>query len=111
MLSNVNIRELLLSLGIKPNLKGYELFEEYFTNFEEYKWLKQCAVYQALADKFNIKATQVERRLRHSVQVAYENKKSRDEINRLLGNTVDAYKVPCLSHFMKGVAFAIKDQS
>jgi hypothetical protein len=69
----MNAREQLINLGIYPNLQGfYYILEavEIMQNTKEH--IKTMDIYELVAKVYNKSITQIERNIRHVIEVAYK---------------------------------------
>jgi len=68
----MNTREQLINLGIYPNLQGFYFTLEAVEIIQKSKErLKTMDIYKQVAKKYNKTAMQVERNIRHVIEVAY----------------------------------------
>lgn len=90
----IRITEVLRSVGIPANLKGYlflrEAIQMVFHNVEVMGGVTKI-IYPAIAEKFHTTASRVERAIRHAIEVGW-NRGSIEQIEFVFGNTVSPLK-------------------
>ncbi|WP_419887196.1 sporulation transcription factor Spo0A [Neobacillus niacini] len=88
----LKITDILRSIGIPANLKGYFFLREaiqMINNGSESSFSK--VIYPAIASKFHTTPSRVERAIRHAIEVGW-NRGSMEQLNFLFGNTVSPLK-------------------
>lgn len=90
----VRVTDVLRSVGIPANLKGYlflrEAIQMVFHNMEVLGGVTKI-IYPAIAEKFHTTASRVERAIRHAIEVGW-NRGSIEQIEFVFGNTVSPLK-------------------
>ena len=90
----LRITEVLRSMGIPANLKGYLFLREaihmVFDNFELMSGVTK-AIYPEIAKKYHTTSSRVERAIRHSIEVGW-NRGSIEQLNLVFGHTVSPLK-------------------
>ena len=73
-MENINLRMLLLKIGISSNIKGFHYIID-AVNFIKNQQIhtNMTTVYEKLAKKHNTNYCSIERAIRHSIQKAYKN--------------------------------------
>lgn len=108
------IHELLLSIGIPPNIYGYAYTAyaiELLLMDEEYQHYITKGLYVDIATKFNTTPSRVERAIRHAISVAWLHGNI-NLINYIFKNCVRPDKsVPTNSVFLSRLFYYIKDAS
>jgi two-component system, response regulator, stage 0 sporulation protein A len=93
---NIEIRvtDVLRSVGIPANLKGYlflrEAIQMVFHNVELMSGVTKI-IYPSIAEKYHTTASRVERAIRHAIEVGW-NRGSIEQIEFVFGNTVSPLK-------------------
>ncbi|MFB3163499.1 sporulation transcription factor Spo0A [Neobacillus sp. 179-J 1A1 HS] len=88
----LKISDILRSIGIPANLKGYFFLREaiqMINNGSETSFSK--VIYPAIASKYHTTPSRVERGIRHAIEVGW-NRGSIDQLDFLFGNTVSPLK-------------------
>ncbi|MFC4799959.1 sporulation transcription factor Spo0A [Neobacillus sp. GCM10023253] len=103
----VRITDVLRSMGIPANLKGYiflrEAIQMVFRNVELLGGITKL-IYPAIAKLYNTTPSRVERAIRHSIEVGW-NRGSIEHLNLVFGNTVSPLKgKPTNSEFIALIA-------
>ncbi len=108
------IHELLLSIGVPPNIYGYAYTAyaiELLLMDEEYQHYITKGLYVDIASKFNTTPSRVERAIRHAINVAWLHG-NLNLINHIFKNCVRPDKsVPTNSVFLSRLFYYIKDAS
>lgn len=108
------IHELLLSIGIPPNIYGYA-YTVYAVQLllldEEYRHCITKRLYVDIAERFGTKPTRVERAIRHAISVAWLHGNTQF-IDHVFVNCVRPDKgVPTNSVFLSRLFYYIKEAS
>ena len=103
-----SIHTILLSIGIPPNLLGYQYITYaialIFSN-PEYMHHITKGLYMDIASQYETTPARVERANRHSISVAWAHK-NLSVISRIFKNTLDPQKsTPTNSHFLAGIYY------
>lgn len=108
------IREMLLSLGVPPNIYGYAYISyavELLLQNEEYQHYITKGLYVDIAQKYKTTPSRVERAIRHAISVAWIHGNI-ELIDYIFKNCVRADKgVPSNSVFLARLFYYIKDAS
>ena len=108
------IQEMLLSIGIPPNLSGYAYITyavELLMLDAEYRHYITKGLYVDIAKKYHTTPSRVERAIRHAVEVAWLHG-NMELINHVFKNCVRADKGrPTNSVFLARLFYYIKDAS
>ena len=106
------IQEVLLSIGIPPNLLGYTYIVygvELILSDPEYMRGITTRLYVDIAKKFNTKSTSVERSIRHAISIGWLYG-SVDYINSMFKNCINPEKgVPSNSLFFSRLYYFLRD--
>lgn len=90
----IKISNILRSMGIPANLKGYlflrEAIQIVFQNLELINGVTKV-IYPSIASKFHTTPSRVERAIRHSIEVGW-NRGNLEQLNFVFGNTVSPLK-------------------
>ena len=101
------IQEMLLSIGIPPNIYGYAYITyavELLIKDSEYQHYVTKGLYVDIAKKYHTTPSRVERAIRHAIEVAWSRGKM-DTIDSLFGYTVSNGKgKPTNSEFIVTLA-------
>lgn len=111
-LNESNIHNLLLSIGIPPNIYGYSYitYAEKLLLSEEHPIIPK-GLYVDIARKYHTTPSRVERAIRHAISVAWLHGNI-DNIEHIFANCVRADKgVPSNSVFLFRLFYYIKDAS
>lgn len=107
------IRALLLEIGVRDNLKGYDYIIEAIRLVLKDSSVLDAIIkelYPQIANKFGATPPRVERGIRHSIETAWDNG-NLDVLYKLFGNTVSAYSgKPVNSLFIARCANIIKER-
>lgn len=107
-------QEMLLSIGIPPNLFGYAYITyaiELLLQDSEYRHYITKGLYVDIATKFKTTPSRVERAIRHAISVAWLHG-NMELINHVFKNCVRPDKgVPTNSVFLARLFYYIKDAS
>ena len=103
-----SIHTILLSIGIPPNLLGYQYITHaislIMTN-PEYMHHITKGLYIDIASRFLTTPTRVERAIRHSIAVAWSHKNN-PVIRNIFQNSIDPEKgAPTNSRFLAGIYY------
>lgn len=93
---NVNINDFLLSIGIKPHIKGFRYLKYILENNIDCEESVTTYLYPKIAKTFNTTASRVERAIRHAIKSAdYKH-----EHEMIFGTFKES---PTNSQFLRGV--------
>ena len=108
------IQEMLLSIGIPPNIYGYAYITyavELLLKDSEYQHYVTKGLYVDIAKKYNTTPSRVERAIRHAINVAWLHGNA-ELLHRVFRNCVRPDKgVPSNSVFLARLFYYIKDAS
>lgn len=91
-MNNLELRKLLLKLGIHSNLEGYHYIIDAYEIISKQKiHTNVTTIYQMIADKVGKNAGAVERGIRHSIQKCYKNGRLNKIYYKLPDNSVLLY--------------------
>jgi two-component system response regulator (stage 0 sporulation protein A) len=107
MIDEVKISEILKELGIPANIVGY-IYSKYAIELvaQDISYLRGVTylLYPAIAKKFDVTASKVERGIRHAIEVGWV-RGDEDFQYTLFGNTIDGSKgKPTNAEFIATVA-------
>jgi len=108
------IQEMLLSIGIPPNIYGYAYITyavELLIKDSEYQHYVTKGLYVDIAKKYNTTPSRVERAIRHAINVAWLHGNA-ELLQRVFRNCVRPDRgVPSNSVFLARLFYYIKDAS
>jgi len=108
------IQEMLLSIGIPPNIYGYAYITyavELLLKDSEYQHYVTKGLYVDIAKRYNSTPSRVERAIRHAISVAWLHGNA-ELIHRVFRNCVRPDRgVPSNSVFLARLFYYIKDAS
>lgn len=84
--NKVSINEFLLSLGLKPHIKGFKYLKYIFENGLSCDGGVTKILYPHVASKFNSTPSRVERAIRHAIESALDNYSTTELYIKLFGN-------------------------
>lgn len=88
--TQTNITDLLLSLGIRPNIKGFHYIKYILENQFDPNAAMTKVIYPSVSKYFNTTPTRVERAIRHAIHKSFESKASSQKYVNIFGNTTVA---------------------
>ena len=101
------ISKLLINLGIKPNLKGFDYLKYAFENKLDTKKGITKVIYPIIAQAFDTTPSRVERALRHAIEsAAYDDPKIYTELINICGK-FDAN--PTNKQFLEGIKLYLEE--
>ena len=107
----LKIRRVLRELGVPEHLSGHGYLEEAaLLCLKEPQYLRRITggLYPAVADKFRVTASQVDRAIRHAIETAWLRCDART-MNRYFGNTVNPQRgKPMNSEFVARLTSAVR---
>lgn len=85
-----DVTDLLLSLGIRPHIKGFHYIKYVLENQFKPNAAMTKVIYPSVAKHFNTTPTRVERAIRHAIHRSFESKASSQKYMNIFGNTTFA---------------------
>ena len=102
------ITKILMELGTPCHLAGYDLIRQAVVIMLSNEKIKQTDIYRQLAENVGKTQSQVERNIRHAIEVAWSRGKM-DTIDELFGYTINNGKgKPTNSEFIALIADRIR---
>ena len=91
-MKNIELRELVLDLGIFSNIQGYHFILESYNIISKQKiHTSMTTVYRTIGKKFGKNCSSVERAIRHSIQKCWKYGNLNKIYNQLPDNSVFLY--------------------
>lgn len=104
------ITKILMELGTPCHLAGYDLIRQAVVIMLSNEKIKQTDVYRQLAENVGKTQSQVERNIRHAIEVTFNNIRP-ETVKKYFGNTVDYNGVkPCNAQFLATIAEHVKNK-
>lgn len=104
------ITKILMELGTPCHLAGCDLIRQAVVIMLNSRKIKQTDVYRQLGKQNGKTPSQVERNVRHAIEVTFKNIHS-ETVKKYFGNTVDYNGVkPCNAQFLATIAEHVKNK-
>ena len=107
------LTSILREIGVPTHILGYR----YLRTAINYMYHQEIPIsmtrdlYPEVAKVHRTTASRVERAIRHTIEVTYDNGYSMDVLNRIFGNTISPMKgKPTNSHFLAQIVFYMRDE-
>lgn len=104
------ITKILMELGTPCHLAGYDLIRQAVVIMLSNEKIKQTDIYRQLAENVGKTQSQVERNIRHAIEVTFYNIRP-EMAKKCFGNSVGYNKVkPCNAQFLATIAEHTKNK-